>query len=101
MTDNTVVSNSYQELLKEKEKQAQNISALRENIVKLEQKITDAHVKFTDKDIQNLKSLSTSHSQRRQEHLSVAKRVAEHIKENIRILSNLDDNQEINNLLDQ
>lgn len=83
MGENTELTKQYEEMVKQKERQAREIQDLRERELTLENRIRQAHEDYTNRDLNDLKNLTHDHSVRRQEHIDALREMLRQLEDNM------------------
>lgn len=98
MSQNTSISNAYSDTLKEKERQANTIKDLKQSMLDLEAKITQANKSFLNKDMGDVTQLTKSHNQRREVHIESILKIKKQLEQNLQEVERFGDMKEIDSI---
>lgn len=91
MSENTELTKQYEDLLKQKERQAREIQDIREKEVNLESRIRSVHEDYINRDLAELNNVTREHSLRRQEHIHIVRDILQELENNLKIVQGCDD----------
>jgi len=100
MNQSGLLNAQYQDSIKHKEFQHDQITELRNNHLNIENQVRMAHLKFLEKDAQLTAQACKSHDQRRLAHLDECMQSIKQISESMNAVSRLEDVDQINGLID-
>lgn len=85
------LTKGYDDMIKQKESQHNEIKDARSSILELERRIRDTHESFINRDVNQILALTDQHSNTRNEHMSNVRETIEQLRDNLHRVSSLED----------
>lgn len=91
IASNQELTKNYDDMMRQKESQHNEIKEMRNHILDIERRIRDAHESFITRDVNDILALTDQHSNTRNSHMNHVRDTIEQLRDNLHRISNLED----------